>query len=754
MGIHELLPALDRFGFYCFQCILTFLWQSSFILLPAVVALRLLRNRSPMLRNIIALTGFVSIPAILGYSWFFSFPPVPSRPIPVMPEYSVASRFSSPIRENFTELDRGGENDPGLAGGFTGLLPGRKDGYDSPDDAHGPVPPITRDSRFFPWAFALIVYVVLQTTLFLRFIFDWGCIRWWIGLATPVEDIAVCRVFWRAAYELELRTGKFDIAESDSMTVPVTVGAFRPRIIFPRGFPGRCSREDFRAVVCHELAHVSRQDPLIFTCISLMRTFLFFHPLIHVMAGQYSLIAEQACDDAAVEASGLSSFSYARSLARMAEQLAVFTTRPAAALGLFREKSFLFHRLESILSDSPHSNPRLHPLLSSIIAACLALFLAAAVALPLVARDPGSVKTEVLPEGCSATSASRLSTDTAYAVPLRNIRIDGALDDWPEDMIRYPIRDHRSVYGLTDLDDSDLDASPDCSPSMMAGYDSEQNLLYIAVTVIDDRVVTVRNPEWARPDLTDACEIYVDGSHRERNVTDQQSHNWEVMALKYVLCPDSRPYDRSAWLREPPYTPAIIRGNFDASGSDAVCRRRGRSTVYEWAVRVYERYPEQPGRLVPGRVIGFDVAIADKDSVGDNPAWITWGTCKKYKAYDTTSLGDLVLVERYSDLGVVSGEIRRGDEAYAGRTLELFRGIERVGEYRTDYRGAFRLVLPPGTYSVKTGNPEASDRLFLDTFTVTPGCIVYPRFCVAMNGFTRLRSEAAEFMRTLRTGKN
>ena len=47
--------------------------------------------------------------------------------------------------------------------------------------------------------------------------------------------------------------------------------------------------------------------------------------------------------------------------------------------------------------------------------------------------------------------------------------------------------------------------------------------------------------------------------------------------------------------------------------------RKGDVTVYEWAIQVFDRYPDKPTRLEPGKRIGFDVAVADKDVPASTP---------------------------------------------------------------------------------------------------------------------------------------
>ncbi|MFC1551827.1 hypothetical protein ACFL6P_04600 [Candidatus Latescibacterota bacterium] len=41
------------------------------------------------------------------------------------------------------------------------------------------------------------------------------------------------------------------------------------------------------------------------------------------------------------------------------------------------------------------------------------------------------------------------------------------LDDWPKDIIRYPIVKHRQIYGPTDIDNVDLTDSSDLTPEFI-----------------------------------------------------------------------------------------------------------------------------------------------------------------------------------------------------------------------------------------------------------------------------------------------
>jgi hypothetical protein len=75
-------------------------------------------------------------------------------------------------------------------------------------------------------------------------------------------------------------------------------------------------------------------------------------------------------------------------------------------------------------------------------------------------------------------------------------------------------------------------------------------------------------------------------------------------------------------------------------------RSEGDVTTYEWAIQPYDRFPDRLTQLVPGKRIGLDVAVVDKDSGKGRPAWMSWGSPpREFKGCDAASLGELLLVD-------------------------------------------------------------------------------------------------------------
>lgn len=104
------------------------------------------------------------------------------------------------------------------------------------------------------------------------------------------------------------------LCESGWITTPVTVGVAQPMTILPLAWRLWCD-EKLRAVLTHELAHVTRRDPLVGFVARINLCFFWFHPLAWWLERELAITAEHACDDAAVPALG-GSRHYARGSGR------------------------------------------------------------------------------------------------------------------------------------------------------------------------------------------------------------------------------------------------------------------------------------------------------------------------------------------------------------------------------------------------------------------------------------------------------
>jgi hypothetical protein len=75
--------------------------------------------------------------------------------------------------------------------------------------------------------------------------------------------------------------------------------------------------------------------------------------------------------------------------------------------------------------------------------------------------------------------------------------------------------------------------------------------------------------------------------------------------------------------------------NFSDAGGVISLATNG-SACYEWATQPFDQHPDQPTHLKPGKRIGFDLAVVDKDVPASSPeamnepeedrnAWVYWG---------------------------------------------------------------------------------------------------------------------------------
>jgi len=131
----------------------------------------------------------------------------------------------------------------------------------------------------------------------------------------PIADAAL----YRLTQSLRAETGcrkDVELRESSRLSTPATVGCFRPLVLLPDGWR-EWSRDELRAVLAHELAHVARGDYLSGLLAQVTLAVHFYHPLVHWLVGRLRLEQELAADASGMQASG-GRDSYLVTLAGMA----------------------------------------------------------------------------------------------------------------------------------------------------------------------------------------------------------------------------------------------------------------------------------------------------------------------------------------------------------------------------------------------------------------------------------------------------
>jgi hypothetical protein len=236
----------------------------------------------------------------------------------------------------------------------------------------------------------------------------------------------------------------------------------------------------------------------------------------------------------------------------------------------------------------------------------------------------------------------------AIARPLSGITIDGRLDDWPRDLDRYPI-DHQ-LMGHPAYDSKPRGEDPDPQAYFLVGYDRRVELIYLAAVVRDADLVIAPRDLSAKPAqlATDAVEVYIDGTFGEGKI-EEPNGDWRraldaatMPVLQYVGVPGEVPAYGDRWRANP----SLVYGRTREPRTNMKSRRHGPFTTYEWAIQAYDRFPDRPTRLVPGKRLGLDVVVVDKDSKKVPPAWMYWGPrFRGFKGCDAGSLGELILAD-------------------------------------------------------------------------------------------------------------
>ncbi len=255
-----------------------------------------------------------------------------------------------------------------------------------------------------------------------------------------------------------------------------------------------------------------------------------------------------------------------------------------------------------------------------------------------IASRPGPAPDESRDQRTPLVGTSR--SPSALAIPIKGISIDGRLDDWPKDLVRYPIRNRLLDHPAYDSVERD---ARDPSAYFMAGYDRQTELIYLAVVVRDRDIQT----DSSNPRMTDAVEIYLDGAFSDRTIS-EPSGDWtdlldaaEMPVLQYAAVPAST----RAYGDKEGANPSLVYGKISRTATTMKFHREGDVTTYEWAVQAFDHYPDRPTRLQPGKRLGLEVAVLDKDRKPDRSAFLTWGSPPRvFKGCDAGSLGELVLM--------------------------------------------------------------------------------------------------------------
>jgi GWxTD domain-containing protein len=204
----------------------------------------------------------------------------------------------------------------------------------SPQLALPPIPVQPSDSHdrhlAFTWRQIVIgIYVVVAFALLVQLAFGYIFARRLVRNSRPLD--------WPR------------VRESESISVPMTVGQIAPTILLPIGWR-EWDGAKFQAVLAHEEAHIRRADWAIGVMARVNCCVFWFHPLAWCLKRELALLAEYACDDLALTEIG-DRRQYARALLEIAYAMKSAHGRLLRDAVPMAKETNVEKRMEQILDD-------------------------------------------------------------------------------------------------------------------------------------------------------------------------------------------------------------------------------------------------------------------------------------------------------------------------------------------------------------------------------------------------------------------
>lgn len=196
-------------------------------------------------------------------------------------------------------------------------------------------------------ALALAAWLAGTAAVLVRLALAWLQLRRRLALAEPLRDGAAATDAAALAIQARIHTPR--LALLDDLASPIAVGT--RRIVLPRWAVELLDREQLRAMLAHETAHLARRDPYWKLAVWLCCAAFWFLPLASLARRRLDETAELACDAWAARHLG-DGRSLAECLAECAERrIGGFDS--ALVPGMAQGESPLLQRIEHLIGGSP-----------------------------------------------------------------------------------------------------------------------------------------------------------------------------------------------------------------------------------------------------------------------------------------------------------------------------------------------------------------------------------------------------------------
>jgi len=182
-----------------------------------------------------------------------------------------------------------------------------------------------------------------------------------------------------------VEAGPAELLESEEVSVPVTFGFLRPRVLLP-SVASVWAEPARRLVLAHEMAHVGRADWLTQMIAEIGCVIYWFHPLAWLAARRMRAEREHACDDAVLQ-TGARASEYATHLLAILDSMQ--KKERATTMAISAHSNNLEGRLRAILN--PGVNRRSVSLKAAMAVAVVALCVLIPVAAVRAQSGTGSI---------------------------------------------------------------------------------------------------------------------------------------------------------------------------------------------------------------------------------------------------------------------------------------------------------------------------------------------------------------------------
>jgi len=175
-----------------------------------------------------------------------------------------------------------------------------------------------------------------------------------INACKPILDTRIQNIFVSA--QTQIGTSRpVSLCSSASLSVPLIIGLFRPKILLPEQLLQALSEEQLEHIFLHELAHMRRGDlwtSLVITCLQALH---WFNPFIWWAFRRMRADGEMACDALVLASLGQHrKITYGKTLISLLEAVRYRPTVPLA-VALVDDRSIIQRRIQMIAKYSPPS---------------------------------------------------------------------------------------------------------------------------------------------------------------------------------------------------------------------------------------------------------------------------------------------------------------------------------------------------------------------------------------------------------------